>query len=181
MQATKWQAKTIDIGLLIPMENNPRMIDDASLVALTASMRRFGCVEPIVWNERTGHILGGHQRYGVLKSLGEKQVMVVAVDFDEATEGAINLTLNNSALEGQWDEPLTSLLNQLKENSSSLYDELRLTNLEHAVAEQKQEKESAIVELNRELDVDDLVADCDTACPCCGFKWQVDSRDITVE
>ncbi|MDD2300189.1 MAG: hypothetical protein PHU69_11195 [Fermentimonas sp.] len=33
-------------------------------------MTEFGYVEPIVWNEETGNIVGGHQRYKILLEAG---------------------------------------------------------------------------------------------------------------
>ena len=36
---------------------------DAEYEKLRRSIETFGYVEPIIWNERTGNIVGGHQRY----------------------------------------------------------------------------------------------------------------------
>ena len=46
---------------------NPRMISSAAKRALGASLRRFGLVQPIVVNERTGRVVSGHQRIEVLR------------------------------------------------------------------------------------------------------------------
>jgi len=51
-------------------------------------------VEPIVWNKRTGNIVGGHQRLKVLLDMGMREVDCVVVDLDEAKEKALNLALN---------------------------------------------------------------------------------------
>ena len=36
----------------------------------------------IVWNKRTGHIVGGHQRFKVLKHQGHTEIECVVVDLD---------------------------------------------------------------------------------------------------
>ena len=177
----KWKVKRVKLDKLIPMPDNPRTIDESALAGLTSSFLRFGCVEPIVWNEKTGHVLGGHQRLSILKNMECKDAMVMVCDFTEQEEAGINLTLNNPEIEGEWDEPLNQLLSHLKESSAHLYGELRLGNLEHAVSQQDEVKGTGPEELNREIDIDDLMDSCDTGCPCCGFKWMVDSRDVTVE
>jgi ParB-like chromosome segregation protein Spo0J len=43
-------------------------------------------VEPVIWNKRTGNIVGGHQRYKVLKSLGNTEIDCVVGDIDEKRE-----------------------------------------------------------------------------------------------
>lgn len=52
---------------------NPRkdlQPEDAEYQKLRRSFEEFGYVEPVVWNERTGNLVGGHQR---LKILLEKE------------------------------------------------------------------------------------------------------------
>lgn len=65
------------------------------------SIEEFGNVEPIVWNKRTGNVVGGHQRLSVLKSMGYEAVPCSVVDLDENEEKLLNLALNK--IKGQWD------------------------------------------------------------------------------
>lgn len=65
------------------------------------SIEEFGNVEPIVWNKRTGNVVGGHQRLSVLKSMGYETVPCSVVDLDENEEKLLNLALNK--IKGQWD------------------------------------------------------------------------------
>lgn len=65
------------------------------------SIEEFGNVEPIVWNKRTGNVVGGHQRLNVLKSMGYETVPCSVVDLDENEEKLLNLALNK--IKGQWD------------------------------------------------------------------------------
>lgn len=39
---------------------------DPEYEKLRRSIESFGYVEPIVWNERTGNMVGGHQRYKIM-------------------------------------------------------------------------------------------------------------------
>ena len=68
---------------------------------LKNSILEFGNIEPIVWNKRTGNVVGGHQRLAVLTSLGYDTVPCSVVDLDETDEKLLNLALNK--IKGQWD------------------------------------------------------------------------------
>lgn len=68
---------------------------------LKKSILEFGNVEPIVWNKRTGNVVGGHQRLTVLKGLGYETVPCSVVDLDETEEKLLNVALNK--IKGQWD------------------------------------------------------------------------------
>ena len=67
------QVSKIPISQLNPATYNPRKDlkpGDPEYNKLKRSIQEFGYVEPIVWNKRTGNIVGGHQRYKVLTALG---------------------------------------------------------------------------------------------------------------
>ena len=82
---------------------NPRKIDDKELAKLKRSISEFGYVEPIVWNQRTGFVVGGNQRLKALRELEIEEVDVVVVDLDDAKEKALNVALNK--ISGEWDFP----------------------------------------------------------------------------
>ena len=76
-------------------------------------------IEPIIWNERTGNVVGGHQRLKVLRQLGETEIDCVIVDYPEAQEKALNVALNK--ISNDWDnEKLTELLRDLQETDIDL-------------------------------------------------------------
>jgi len=119
--------ETKKISELNPAKYNPREISDESLKGLKASLQRFGCVEPIIWNEKTGNVVGGHQR---LKVIDTEETEVVVVDLDEIEEKALNVALNNPEIQGKWNyEKLGILLPELKIEFPE-YDNLKLDELE---------------------------------------------------
>ena len=88
---------------------------DVEYQKLKRSIEEFGYVEPVVWNKRTGNIVGGHQRYKVLLELGYSEVECVVLDIDALKEKALNVALNK--ITGEWDVPLLSeLLAQIGES-----------------------------------------------------------------
>lgn len=99
------------IASLTPADYNPRKDlkpGDTEYEKLKTSIERFGYVEPAIFNERTGRIVGGHQRLKVMADLGIETADVVIVDLDENTEKALNVALNK--ISGEWDEPKLVLL-----------------------------------------------------------------------
>ena len=105
----------IPIGQLNPAKYNPRkdlQPGDPEFEKLKRSMQEFGYVEPIVWNKRTGNIVGGHQRHKILLDMGMQEVDCVVVDLDETKEKALNIALNK--IQGDWDYvKLKDLLEEL--------------------------------------------------------------------
>ena len=95
----------IPANKLNPAAYNPRkdlQPGDAEYEKLLRSVEEFGYVEPIVWNKRTLNIVGGHQRFKILRQLGFDEIDCVVVDMDEAREKALNIALNK--ISGEWDE-----------------------------------------------------------------------------
>ena len=61
------------VGDLKAAEYNPRKDlrpGDAEYEKLKQSIQEFGYVEPVIWNKRTGTVVGGHQRLKGMKDLG---------------------------------------------------------------------------------------------------------------
>jgi DNA modification methylase len=114
----KMNIQTIPAAKLNPAKYNPRKDlkpGDAEYEKLRRSIEEFGYVEPVIWNERTGNIVGGHQRYKVLTSLGYTEIECVVLDIDEQRERVLNVALNK--IGGEFDIPLlTDLLHNLSED-----------------------------------------------------------------
>ena len=165
----KWQTRVIKLKDVVPQDNNPRIIDPASLNGLKASIDRFGYVELIIWNEKTRHIIGGHQRFSVLLQSGATEAPMIVVNMSPEDELAASLTMNNPAIEGEFDEPVMELMNQVEESAPELFKAVRMDELKSS--------------LERTMDRtpgETSTEEWDTECPCCGNRWKVDARDITV-
>ena len=65
-------------------------------------------MEPVIWNEKTGRVVGGHQRLKVLIDMGITEVDVVVVDMDTEKEKALNIALNK--ISGEWDTEKLALV-----------------------------------------------------------------------
>lgn len=154
----------LPIEQVTPSDYNPRKDlkpRHKEFKRLRTSIQEFGFVDPLIWNKRTGRLIGGHQRLKVLKDLGHKVVPVSVVDFDDEKEKALNIALNK--IEGAWDtEKLTQLLSELD-------DEFRVL-----VGFDKFEMEKFLVadsgELENFLDMDQQM-NPDMVCPSCGHMW----------
>lgn len=98
------EIKKIPKEKLNPATYNPRkdlQPGDAEYEKLLRSVEEFGYVEPVIWNKRTGNIVGGHQRFKVLVHLGYTEIDCVIVELDEIREKALNVALNK--ISGEWD------------------------------------------------------------------------------
>jgi len=129
MNSANLVIKTMPLSKLKGWNRNPRSISDEALNGLEASIKAFGLVEPVIWNERTGRVVGGHQRLKVLKRNNVKETDVVVVDMDESQEMACNVALNNPAIAGIFNEDITDILKEIEKNDEKLYQELKFDNL----------------------------------------------------
>lgn len=102
----KFKMREIHREQLKGAEYNPRKIGERQRKALKASLSQNGLLQPIVWNERTGNIVGGHQRIKELDSLMRTKnytLDVAVVDLSESEEVAANIALNNQNTMGEFD------------------------------------------------------------------------------
>ena len=106
---------TMSLTQLNPAAYNPRKKlapGDTEYEQIKKSITKFGMVEPIIWNKRTGNVVGGHQRLTVLLDLGYETSEISVIDIDETEEKSLNIALNK--ITGEWDdEKLTALLEEL--------------------------------------------------------------------
>lgn len=96
---------------LLPADYNPRKDlkpGDKEYEKLKRSIEQFGYVEPVIWNQTTGRVVGGHQRLKVLIDMGMTEVDCVVVELSEEKEKALNVALNK--ISGEWDNDKLALL-----------------------------------------------------------------------
>ena len=164
------QVSKIPIGQLNPAAYNPRkdlQPGDPEYEKLKKSIQEFGYVEPIVWNKRTGNIVGGHQRYKVLLDMGMSEVDCVVVDLDETKEKALNLALNK--IQGDWD--YLKLKDILQELDTEEFD-IELTGFGMEEIEELM-TQFHVPEEEPEF-IEDIASDIKTAtCPECGHEFPI--------
>lgn len=139
---------------------------DPAYDALQNSVNEFGCVQTIVWNKRTGNVVGGHQLLKILIVRGDTEAECSVVDLDINREKTLNIALNE--IRGERDtEKLGALLWGLKETDPDL---LKLT----GIAEREMERlmgaaEQSMAEIG-EISAEEFAEDAfGHKCPRCGY------------
>lgn len=144
--------ETLPIAALKPAPYNPRKPLRPGMPGyerLKRSLTEFDLVQPIVWNRSTGHIVGGHQRWQILKDRGDQSVECMVVELSLEREKALNVALNNAQVGGDWDQAklidLVAELQSLPDFDATLtgFDEADLKHLvfEPVVQESPHEQE----------------------------------------
>lgn len=98
----KWKLETRNIKDISEDKNNPRWMSKKQADGLQQSLEKFGICQPIVLN-RDGIIIGGHQRFKVLKRLGYEtiDVYVSSIQLSEKQKEELSIRLNKNL--GEWD------------------------------------------------------------------------------
>src|SRR5437762_2314130 len=113
-----FEIRILPLDQLKPAAYNPRRPlapKSPAYRKLKADLAEFGLVEPLVWNELTGRVVGGHARLRILKELGATEAPVSVVRLDEVREKALNIVLNNQEAQGRYDPAkLADLLVELE-------------------------------------------------------------------
>jgi len=120
---TDMNIQVIPVEKLKPAKYNPRKDlkpGDKAYEKIKRSLTDFGYVDPIIWNEVTGNIVGGHQRYKVLKAEGATEITCVVVHIEDPdAEKALNVVLNKAV--GEWEPvALADLLSELNAHGFDL-------------------------------------------------------------
>lgn len=163
------ELRKMKIEELNPAVYNPRvelMPGDPDYEKLKQSIMKFGHVQPIVWNETTGNVVGGHQSLKVLQDLGKVEADCMIVNLDILEEKALNVALNK--ITGRWNiDKLSELMEELVSEDMALftgYDEKEIERL-------TQQVEQTINE-NGELDINNFNDGAfNNKCPRCGFLY----------
>lgn len=119
----------IDINDIKPADYNPRRISKKEYNKLKESIDKFGLTDPIIINLNNNTIIGGHQRYSVIKNefpnmdlylfkIGNIGWITSNLNFTiDNFDDEILLNINLNSQSGEWDlEKLNTLVNELKVN-----------------------------------------------------------------
>lgn len=91
---------------LKPAEYNPRRLTAKQEQDLTASLTKFGLVDPVIINtnpERKDVIIGGHQRLKIWRKLGNTEIDCVEFNLNVEQERELNVRLNKNIGEFDFD------------------------------------------------------------------------------
>ena len=101
-----FEFRTISRAQIKNADYNPRFMGDKEKKRLRAALQENGLVSALTWNERTGNLVGGHQRLEQLDALeknSDYELTVCVIDVDEKQEAKLNVQLNNPSMQGEWD------------------------------------------------------------------------------
>jgi hypothetical protein len=108
----RFEITTIKRSQIAKASYNPRFISNHAKETLRENLRTHGLVEPLCWNKQTGTLVGGHQRITIMdEEMGYREadnrndyeMQVSAIDVDAKTEARLNVVLNNTRQQGEWD------------------------------------------------------------------------------
>ncbi|PAF18596.1 ParB N-terminal domain-containing protein [Terribacillus saccharophilus] len=169
------EIKQIETSRINPAAYNPRIElqpGDPEYEALKKSIKEFGYIEPLVWNEATGNLVGGHQRFKVIMEEQRSSVQVSVVNLSPEKEKALNLALNK--ISGDWDDyKLEQLLQDLSETDIDLaLTGFSESELEDALAGFAEGENNGALNYNQEINLEEYSEDkFDHQCPKCGFSY----------
>ena len=123
MKLNNMELIELPVEMVKPNPKNPRIDLKPGMPLyekLKKSIENFGYADPIIWNEKTGMIVSGHQRFQVMKDIAQKEgkelttVQVVKVSMDESKQDGFMIAVNK--ITGLWDEEkLSAVLRELDE------------------------------------------------------------------
>ena len=143
--------KKLKIDTLIPAKYNPRKKlkpGDPEFEKIKNSITEFGYVDPIIVNSDMT-IIGGHQRWSVLKALGYTEIDCVVIEIDKTKEKALNIALNK--VTGDWNK---TMLAELIKDLQSLDYNVAFTGFESAEIEDLFASNNKVKEDDFDLDAE---------------------------
>lgn len=86
--------RRVALDSLHPDPANARKHDERNIAAISASLRQFGQVEPLVVQASTGKVIGGNGRLEAMRKDGATHADVVELDIDDTQATALGIALN---------------------------------------------------------------------------------------
>ena len=174
------------LATLAPDPRNPREMSDAARAGLGVSLETFGDLSGIVFNDRTGQIVGAHQRLERLRAAGAIEVVreggegyvvhpktgerfrVRFVDWDATKQRMANLAANNDHINGSFTADALAQLKELEDVEG--FADLELDALGKELAESLGHLPPSDVEFP-EFNEDAANDVKYVECPACGHKF----------
>jgi hypothetical protein len=187
-----WDVVKMRLDDLTPASYNPRKISVEAFQGLGKSISKFGLMIPLVWNKRTGNIVGGHQRFRYLLEQGEMETDVVVVDLTDNDEVALNVALNNTKIRGDFTVDVIGLLEKSEVQLGSSFNDIGLAALfkdmnkefekelkkmnqaQEPLKQQKVEVKESGSKVEERTEEDNAVI----TCPKCKSKWKMKNNEV---
>lgn len=121
MELTKFQKNSQTLVIrrtqINPADYNPRKIEKSNRDMLKKNLKSRGLMGGIVWNQRSGNLVGGHQKLSIIDEaegypdkVQDYFIRVEVVDLSDKEEKEQNIFLNNKNAQGEWDTDLVKNL-----------------------------------------------------------------------
>jgi len=128
----KYEIQRIHRSQIEFADYNPNKMSRAARAVLKNKIESedTGLVTAVVWNKKTGRLIGGHHRISILDELEGNQdysIDVCVVDVDENKEAEINVFLNNKSVQGDYD---VNLLEDLHERFYLSFEDMGFTDID---------------------------------------------------
>ncbi len=149
------------ISKLIPDPANVRKHNQKNMEAIKGSLAKFGQQKPIVINAEN-IVIAGNGTLAAAIELGWQDIRVVRTELKGSELAAFGIADNRTAELAEWDiEGLQKMLAGFQIENI----DLNFLRFENAVSD-----EAGFPENNTEID-EEKMAETNTECPKCGFKW----------
>ena len=141
---------------------NPRKENKKVVEELKKNIKRVGLLGGIIWNQRSGRLVGGHKRVQALDIIHDYDgspekdylIKVEVVDMDDKTEMEQNIFLNNKRVQGEMDyEKLGIILPEIDISLTGL-DEYDISMIQTLVPNFDLGRNEEIIKDNTELKKD---------------------------
>ena len=179
------KVRRVNLSDLKPAIYNPRTITDLAKDGLKESLTKFGVLNLIIWNERSGNVVGGHQRLKVLQEQGEKDADVLVVNLDDKEEMALNIALNNHAIQGDFSAEALEVLKKTEVNLGEMFDKLQLKpimdKLEKKIARSKKKESPLDNDFQEMPKIEEKATEVIVVCPSCSSKWRMRDNVVTLD
>lgn len=181
-----FKSETIEIqrSEIKPAPYNPRTISDENRKSLKKSVKTYGVVGGMVWNETTKNLVSGHQKLSILDELNKYNpktkendytLKVEKIQVDLKTEKELNIFFNNPNSQGEWDyDALREMIPDIDYKDAGLTDEDlsligidftmqteeesdladELENLTAPIEQQNEAKKQAVKEMKKQIQAD---------------------------
>lgn len=171
--------RLVDVQQLNSAPYNPRFDlqpGDIKYDNLKLSVMKNGMIQPIVWNEITGNVVGGNQRLKILKEIGATKVMCAVVRYQTIEEEMAACIALNKA-QGRWEDALLIQLFDKLDRNSADYEAMGFDKeeVEHLLCGLDALEDEQIFDLAQEPEKKPPMVKC----PCCGKKFE--ERENRVE